>query len=214
MSEIETLAQSDLDQKSSSIEQKSWNCEIKVFDDEEDKGVFTALASTFGNEDLVADVIEKGAFRKTIRDAKRTHRMPKLLSQHDTTKVVGLITGMKETDEGLVIDGQFIDTTLGRDSFVESSGYLLMRLEPHRLQKHFLALDDEATSATRSSPCNHRNPAELMDTFVLNAAPCHLLHLVQWQWVNCPVAPRYSYLTLPQRHSPLSFATTFLRQDS
>ena len=47
------------------IEQKSYDFEVKSIDE---KGVFIAYASTFGNTDKVDDVVEKGAFLKSLQD--------------------------------------------------------------------------------------------------------------------------------------------------
>lgn len=99
------------------LEHKNISFEIKAFDDETRE--FEAYASTFGNTDLVNDVIEKGAFRKTVSQAKKTGKYPKLLYQHNSTKLVGVIKSMKEDDAGLLIKGDFIDTTVGRDTYVE-----------------------------------------------------------------------------------------------
>lgn len=76
----------------------------------------TGYAAAFGNEDLGGDIIEPGAFRKTIRE-----RGPKgskrifFLNQHDTWQVVGKPTVLKEDKYGLYHESPVPDTTLGND---------------------------------------------------------------------------------------------------
>ena len=41
--------------------------ELKL-DDAEPKGLIRGFASTFGNIDLGADVVDKGAFKKTLKE--------------------------------------------------------------------------------------------------------------------------------------------------
>ena len=47
------------------LERKNFDLEIKGIDE---KGEFVAYASTFGNTDLVNDVVEKGAFIKSLQN--------------------------------------------------------------------------------------------------------------------------------------------------
>ena len=96
---------------------KEYNLELKAFEDDEGKHKFKALGSTFGNIDSYGDIVEQGAFKKTIREAKRNNKMPKLLWQHWSSEIPGLITNLKETEEGLIVEGEFINTTLGKDVY-------------------------------------------------------------------------------------------------
>lgn len=75
---------------------------------------FEAYAATFGNKDHHDDVIEKGAFLDTL-----TKRMPKLLYQHNTSQIVGVIKSAVEDSNGLLISGMFIDTPLGNQVYQE-----------------------------------------------------------------------------------------------
>lgn len=96
---------------------KNISFKFKSFD--ETSRVFTAYASTFGNVDLGGDIILKGAFKNAVEIAVATGKYPKLLYQHNYAKVVGKIKNMMEDENGLLIEGEFIDTTLGRDTYVE-----------------------------------------------------------------------------------------------
>ena len=71
--------------------------EIKGMDETDDKFFkFEGLASTFGNVDLVDDIVDKGAFVNSLAT-----RMPKVLWQHDTAEPIGMPEQIMETEQGL-----------------------------------------------------------------------------------------------------------------
>lgn len=80
--------------------------EIKSFpfkiDQIGETGEFTGYASTFGDVDLGNDVIEKGSFRKTLRET--LGRVP-VLDHHDPTRQIGWNLEAKEDDRGLLVRG-------------------------------------------------------------------------------------------------------------
>ena len=78
-------------------------------------GVFEGYASTFGNIDSVNDVIEKGAYRKTIATYKSNGSKMPLLFQHNTSDVRGVITAMDEDDKGLYVRGSLLKTERGNE---------------------------------------------------------------------------------------------------
>lgn len=67
-------------------------------------GVFEGLASTFGDRDLVDDVIEPGAFRDGLEPPRRI----KMLWQHDATQPIGVWEEIRETERGLLVRGRLI----------------------------------------------------------------------------------------------------------
>lgn len=71
---------------------------------EGDDGVFTGMASTFGNKDQVGDIIEPGAFQKSL--AKRPAHRIKLLAFHNADEPVGVFRDVKETGNGLFVRGK------------------------------------------------------------------------------------------------------------
>lgn len=102
------------------LEIKSLSFEVKAFEDEEsDKRKFKAMASTFGNIDLTGDVIMPGAFTETIKKAKKTGRMPKVFTDHWRENRAGVLKSMIETENGLEIEGEFLNTTRGKDTYEE-----------------------------------------------------------------------------------------------
>lgn len=96
--------------KANTMEFKQTNVEFE-FKEEDGEPIIEGLASTFGNIDEVGDIVEKGAFKKTLR-----RRKPKMLWQHNIDDVIGIWDKTKETDEGLLIKGKFADTQLARDA--------------------------------------------------------------------------------------------------
>lgn len=76
-------------------------------------GVFEGLASTFGNQDLVGDVVEAGAFADAINDPRQV----KMLWQHDSTEPIGVWRRLQETPDGLAVEGELIfDVQRGREA--------------------------------------------------------------------------------------------------
>lgn len=86
------------------MEHKDFNLEIKAIDD---AGVFSGYASTFGNEDLGGDIVQKGAFTKTLSKGADSVLM---FYQHDSAEIIGEFTKLHEDEKGLFFEGKlFID---------------------------------------------------------------------------------------------------------
>ncbi len=73
-------------------------------DDGVEVGVFEGLASTFGNRDMLGDVVEPGAFAGTIARPGRI----KMLWQHDARAPIGVWERIHETGAGLEVKGRLI----------------------------------------------------------------------------------------------------------
>ena len=92
---------------------------------------FSGYGAVFGNVDSYGDVIAKGAFRNTIREAKATGNWPAMLLQHggygmsaDDFMPIGAWQDLKEDDVGLWNEGILAPTTRGKDA------YTLMTMKP------------------------------------------------------------------------------------
>lgn len=81
------------------IEYKSFQMELN---DTSETGEFTGYASVYGNKDLVGDVVEKGAFARTL-DHKGS-QIP-ILWQHKQDNPIG-VGRLSEDGRGLLISGQ------------------------------------------------------------------------------------------------------------
>lgn len=97
----------------SNLRYRSAAFELKDVDQKQ--GVFTGYASVFGNLDSYRDVIDQGAFRKTLQEF--AHRV-KVLWQHDPYAPIGRPLVMKEDDRGLYVEAKVSPTTLGKDCLI------------------------------------------------------------------------------------------------
>lgn len=79
--------------------------------------IITGYAAVFGNKDLGGDIIEPGAFLKTLKERgpKGKNRIT-FLNQHDTWQPQGKPTTLKEDGTGLYHETPVVNTTLGNDT--------------------------------------------------------------------------------------------------
>lgn len=84
--------------------------EVKQINDEDDEFFrFEGLASTFGNIDLVNDIVVRGAFTESLAT-----KAPVILWQHSSDSPIGMPEDIRETDEGLFLKARLPKA----DSFV------------------------------------------------------------------------------------------------
>jgi HK97 family phage prohead protease len=96
---------------------KGYNEELRDVDTE--KRSVAGYFAVFGNVDLDGDVIERGAFTKSIRErGPEGKQLIKYLLDHDKTKTIGKITKLSEDDKGLYFEAKIGTHTLG-DDFIE-----------------------------------------------------------------------------------------------
>lgn len=81
-------------------------------DADEKSGIVKGYGSVFGNVDSDGDIINKGAYSKTIQE---NGTRVKYLYQHDMDKPLGKMLNLYEDEKGLVFEAQIPKTTLGRD---------------------------------------------------------------------------------------------------
>ena len=126
-----------------------------------DEGSFSGYGAVFGNTDAYGDVIAKGAFTKTIHEAKVSGIWPAMLEQHggwgmtasDLTPI-GVWTDMEEDDVGLKLAGKFAPTPRGQEMRT------LMQMTP-RPAINGLSIGFEAIKfKMRSSPDEPRRTLE------------------------------------------------------
>jgi HK97 family phage prohead protease len=77
-------------------------CALKLDAPPDDEGRFTGYAAVFGNVDKGNDVIEAGAFTKTLQE---NPTVP-ILWAHDPDEPIGISTFMAEDGKGLKVEGQ------------------------------------------------------------------------------------------------------------
>lgn len=104
-----------------------FGCGLQVKFAQDDSGVkvgsFSGYGAIFGNKDSYGDVIQKGAFKDSLREWKKRGNMPKMLLQHgsffgpaEDGIPIGKWTSMTEDDIGLAVEGELfaLDTQKGR----------------------------------------------------------------------------------------------------
>lgn len=94
------------------METKSFKFESKV---DLEKNTFEGYAAAFGNIDSHDDIIEQGAFSKTLRES--ISRI-KVLWQHDPMSPIGLPIQMSEDTKGLHVKAKISETSLGKDALI------------------------------------------------------------------------------------------------
>lgn len=83
-----------------------------------DDGAFEGYASVFGNRDGGGDIVEPGAFSKTLRE--RGPRGVKMLADHDPTKRIGVWEEMREDDKGLFVKGRLlVEKSIGKEAHID-----------------------------------------------------------------------------------------------
>jgi len=109
----------DMDSKEVEKESIEIKSSIKAYhDDDEDKnyGTFEGYGSVFGNKDLGNDVIEAGAFAKSLK--RRKPQNVKLLYQHKSDMPIGVFDEIKEDEHGLVVKGRLaLKTQAGAEAY-------------------------------------------------------------------------------------------------
>jgi HK97 family phage prohead protease len=88
--------------------------EVKSIDAEQ--GIIEGYASTFGNMDQGFDIVDRGAFAKTLRENRG--RVP-ILADHDPRRQIGWNLVAQEDDRGLYVKGQLDvkENQLARERF-------------------------------------------------------------------------------------------------
>lgn len=84
------------------MQHKAAAFELKKEPDQD--GAFEGYASVFGIVDQGMDVVERGAFSKSIGSGRKV----KMLWQHDQHKVIGVWDEVKEDERGLFVSGRLL----------------------------------------------------------------------------------------------------------
>jgi len=122
------------------MEFKQLSYEVKNMD--EDKGVITAYANVYNNEDSDGDISAMGSFDKTVTEGYKRIRV---LKDHNPTMMIGVPLSINTKDNyGLLTTTQFnMKKELGKDMFTDvklmyendlnaelSIGYQVMQRDP------------------------------------------------------------------------------------
>lgn len=94
------------------------NCptEFKMEEEDHDKGVFVGYGSYFGNKDQGNDVVQSGAFAKSI--SKKGPKGIKMLFNHKADEPIGVFEEMTEDNKGLKVKGRLaLATQKGKEVY-------------------------------------------------------------------------------------------------
>ena len=123
-----------------SVDYKSFSFKL---DDVDTQGTIRGYASTFGNVDLGYDVVDKGAFKKSI---KESNSVWPILADHNPSKQIGWNMRAEEDEKGLYIEGKLdlnVQDAREKYSLAKSAmelgakmglsiGYMVVKAEPDR----------------------------------------------------------------------------------
>jgi HK97 family phage prohead protease len=93
-------------------------------DDADTKMTFSGYGSVFNNLDSYGDVIDPGAFKKTLREARSSGAWPAMLMQHggwgisaDDLTPIGVWLELDEDDKGLKVTGKLAETNRAQEAY-------------------------------------------------------------------------------------------------
>ena len=120
MTENESIEKVNSDKEEKTTPQES-QTEFKYLDvpleikmPNEEDGNFSGYASIFGNKDLGNDIVQRGAFLKSL--GKKRPKQIKMLFQHKTDEPIGIYKKIEEDEKGLYVEGQLaLGTQRGRE---------------------------------------------------------------------------------------------------
>jgi len=83
-----------------------------------ENGVFEGYASVFGERDLGGDIVEAGAFTKSLK--LRGHAGIKMLADHESAKRIGVWEAMSEDSKGLFVKGRLLlEKQIAKDVYID-----------------------------------------------------------------------------------------------
>ena len=137
---------------------------LKV-DDLSDEGTFTGYGSVFGNADSYGEIVEPGAFTKSLARHAKEKTLPLMLWQHYSDEPIGVWEGLEEDGKGLKGTGRLVlETKRGAEAYALlkagavrglSIGYREIRVEPDGNNRRLKELDLYEISIV-SFPANRR----------------------------------------------------------
>lgn len=107
----ERIGRQEDEKQMSEMQHKSVALEIKREPDED--GIFEGYASVFGVVDQGMDVVERGAFAKSLGSGRKV----KMLWQHNTSDPIGVWDEIREDERGLYVKGRLLkEVQKGREA--------------------------------------------------------------------------------------------------
>lgn len=117
----------------------------------ETDGSFQGYASVFNNVDLQQELVEPGAFNKSLKKWQLSQQLPKMLWQHDPKIPIGLWKNIREDEHGLFVEGKLLlDIRQGQEAYTLlkagvvdglSIGYNVIRAQRHSKHRVLQEID-------------------------------------------------------------------------
>lgn len=164
-----------------SIQYKNFNFKIHDAIDDDDKGLITGYAATFGNMDLGFDIIDKGAFKKTLSESKG--KFP-ILANHNSWTQIGWNLTASEDSKGLLVTGDLDikNNTLAKERFSLTKKALEIGADSG-LSIGFYAIQDEPDS--ENPRIRHLKEIKLMEySFVTFPMNTEAMATVAKSWID------------------------------
>ncbi|MFP5434508.1 MAG: HK97 family phage prohead protease, partial [Alphaproteobacteria bacterium] len=134
-------------------------------DDLTDAGTFTGYGSIFGNLDSYGEVVEAGAFAKSLSRLAKEKAVLPMLWQHDPSQPIGVWEDLVEDAKGLKGTGRIVlETAKGAEAYALlkagairglSIGYREIKVEPDGNNRRLKELDLREISVV-TFPANRR----------------------------------------------------------
>ena len=97
------------------MRRKTTELHLKAIDQ---SGAFSGYGSVFSVRDRQSDIVERGAFTKSLEGHRERGTGPVLLWMHDQTQPVGAFTKIAEDERGLYVEGQLaLKTVRGAEAY-------------------------------------------------------------------------------------------------
>ncbi|WP_275788592.1 HK97 family phage prohead protease [Pararhizobium gei] len=88
------------------------------FEAPNEAGEFSGYAVVWGERNGHNEIVQRGAFQKSLLDHRAAGTRPVMLWSHDTSAIIGVWTEIREDDKGLFVRGQLVvSTPRGREAY-------------------------------------------------------------------------------------------------
>lgn len=91
--------------KAASLKIRDFDLQVKEVSDD---GSFSGYGSVFGVVDSYREIVEKGAFRESLKEIKEKGRRIPVLWQHRSAEPIGIYQVVKEDQTGLFVEGKLL----------------------------------------------------------------------------------------------------------
>lgn len=151
---------------------------------------FQGMASTFGNIDRDGDIIEKGAFKESIKEIMARKDQLPILWQHNQDMPLGIYIDFKENSEGLFVEGRMPKS----DTFVNGRVMPQMKVgSVSKLSIGFFILDHEFKTIDKKS-VRVIKKVELLEVSLVTIPANNEANITDMKsatpYGNLPLAPR------------------------